>query len=225
MAQTQKKDELKVEKTYLEGVVSAKKMKPDLRKKEPPLVDVKITNPLTYIKSWWKKIIGNEGIDIRVRVKPLTAIAISIIILSVTLGIGKFVLPFKIPFFVYTSTVTPTPVPGDIEYRDTAFTGTLRHTLLTNRYYLTTSSSEAINLKVPDNVDLEDFVGRRIFASGKYHDATRTLLVVDAANLELLPEEAETIPTIVVTPTPEFTPTAVFSPSPTQTPTPSPTPY
>lgn len=23
--------------------------------KEPPLVDVKVTNPLTYIKNWWAK--------------------------------------------------------------------------------------------------------------------------------------------------------------------------
>src|SRR3989344_5552536 len=213
MGTTEKKEELKVEKVYMEGVIEAKKMKPDLRKKEPPLVDVKITNPITYIKSWWKKIIGNEGVDIRVRVKPLTAIAISIIVVSVSLGIGKFVLPFKIPFFVYTSTVTPTPVLDGIEYRDTAFTGTLRHTVLTGRYYLTTSSSEAINLKVPENVDLKDFVGRRIFATGKYHDETRTLLVTEASNLELLPEEAETIPTIVVTPTPEPTPTEIFTPT------------
>jgi hypothetical protein len=84
----------KVDKTYIEGVVSAKQMHPDLRRKEPPLVDVKVTNPLVYIKSWWKKIIGNEGVDFRVRVKPLTAIAISIIVVTVTMGIGRFVFPF-----------------------------------------------------------------------------------------------------------------------------------
>jgi len=93
----------KVEQVYTEGVISAKKIKPDLRKKESPLVDIKVTNPITYIKSWWNKIIGNEGIELRVKVRPLTAIAISIIILTVTLGIGKFVLPFRVPFFVYTS--------------------------------------------------------------------------------------------------------------------------
>lgn len=201
MAKAKKEEVEKVEEVYSEGVISAKKIKPDLRKKEPPLIDVKVTNPLTYIKSWWKKIIGNEGIDMRVRIKPLTAIAISIIILTVTLGIGKFVLPFKIPFFVYTSEVAPTPVPDGIEYRDTAFTGTLRRAFLSNRYYLLTSSSEAINLEVPDNIDLKEFVGRRIFATGKYYDKTRTLLVTEATDLELLPEEVEAIPTIEVTPT------------------------
>jgi hypothetical protein len=192
----------KVEKVYSEGLISAKQIKTDLRKKEPPLVDVKVTNPLTYIKSWWKRIIGNEGIDVRVRVKPLTAIAISIIILTVTLGIGRFVFPFKIPFFVYTSE-EEAATSDKVDYRDAAFTGELRHALLTNRYYLTTSSSEAINLQVPENVDLKDFVGRRIFAIGKYQEETRTLLVTDSTNLELLPSEAETIPTVETESNPE----------------------
>src|SRR3989344_6266655 len=140
--------EEKIEKVYMEGVVTAKQIKPDLRKKEPPLVDVKITNPITYIKSWWAKIVGNEGIDLRVRVRPITAIAISIIILTVTLGIGKFVLPFKVPFFVYTSEEVKEPLSDSSGYRNTAFTGILRRAFLSNRYYLTTSSSEAINLEV-----------------------------------------------------------------------------
>ena len=135
------------------------------------------------------------------KIRPLTAIAISIIIITVSFGIGRFVLPFKIPFFEYASKITPTPAPDGIEYRDTAFSGTLRHTPLTSRYYLITSLSEAINLEVPDNIELKDFVGRRIFATGKYYEQTRTLLVTDAEDLELLPEEIEAIPTIELTPT------------------------
>lgn len=214
MAKAKQEAELKVEKVYTEGVISAKKLKPDLRKKEPPLVDIKVTNPITYIKSWWKRIIGNEGVDLHIKIRPLTAIAISIIVLTVSLGIGKFVVPFNVPFFVYTSKVTPTPFPDGNEYRDTAFVGTLRHTPLTSRYYLLTSSSEAINLEVPENIDLQDFVGRRIFATGKYYDKTRTLLVTEATDLELLPEEVEVIPTIEVTPTqvPLETETPVITP-------------
>jgi len=192
----------KVEKVYSEGIISAKKVKTDLRKKEPPLVDLKVTNPVTYIKTWWKRIIGNEGIDFRLRVKPLTAIAITIIIVTVSMGIGRFVFPFKIPFFVYTSDEEGSITLDEEKYRDTAFTGTLRYVFLTGRYYLTTSSSEAISLQVPENVDLRDFTGRRIFATGKYHEATRTLLVVNATDLELLPKEAETIPTTEPTPEP-----------------------
>lgn len=191
----------KVEKVYSEGLISAKEIKKDLRMKEPPLVDVKVTNPLTYIKSWWKRVIGNEGVDFRLRVRPLTAIAMTVIIVTITMGIGRFVFPFEVPFFVYTSK-EGTVTLDEKKYRDTGFTGELRYVFLTKRYYLTTSSSEAINLQVPDNVDLKNFVGRRIFATGKYHEETRTLLVVDAADLELLPTEAETIPTTEPTPQP-----------------------
>lgn len=213
----EKENEEKVEKVYSEGVISAKKIKTDLRKKEPPLVDIKVTNPLTYIKSWWKKIIGNEGIDMRIKIKPLTAIAISIIVLTVTLGIGKFVLPFKIPFFVYTSKVTPTAAPEPMEARHTAFSGVLRYTLLTNRYYLITGSSEAITLKVPENVELKEFVGSRILATGKYNDKSRTLEVTEATGLELLPSDLTPIPTSFPTPTPLPTPTPTEIPSPTPT--------
>jgi len=67
---------------------------------EPPLVDVKVTNPLTYIKRWWNRIIGNEGIDFRFRVRPLTAIAIALIITTVAFGLGSFVniTPNQLPF-------------------------------------------------------------------------------------------------------------------------------
>jgi hypothetical protein len=205
-------------------VVSVKKIKPDLRKKELPLVDIKVTNPITYLKSWWKRIIGNEGIEFRIRVRPLTAIAISLIIVSVSFGIGRFVLPFKIPFFEYKVPPAPTPTPDP--FRETAFSGTLRLITSANRYYLVTSSSEAIILEIPENVDLSKFVGRRIFATGRYNEITRTLLVAEASDLELLPKEAVIVPTTAPTPTPtpSPTPTATPTPMPTESPTPTPEP-
>jgi len=42
---------------------------------EPLLVDVKVTNPVTYLRRWWEKVIGNEGISLSVKIHPLTAIA------------------------------------------------------------------------------------------------------------------------------------------------------
>jgi hypothetical protein len=194
-------------------IVSVKKIKPDLRKKELPLVDIKVTNPITYLKSWWKRIIGNEGIEFRIRVRPLTAIAISLIIVSVSFGIGRFVLPFDMPFFEYTPKELPSPTP-DLT-RDTAFSGTLRFTEANERYYLITTSSEAIVLEVPENIDLEKLVDRRIFATGKYNENTRTLVVNDASDLEILPKEAEIVPT--TTPTPTSTPLPTESPTPTST--------
>ena len=187
---------------------------------EPPLVDVKVTNPLTYIKRWWNRIIGNEGISFSFRVRPLTALAISIVVASLAFGVGRFVLPFTFPFFepVPEDIVIPTPDP----WRETAFTGTLQYSETTKKYYLVTTSSEAISLEVPDNIDLSGFVGRRIFAAGKYNKSTRTLVVSDARNTELLPKSPNPIPTLEPTPTPSPSPTA--TPEPTLVPTETPTP-
>jgi len=175
---------------------------------EPPLIDVKVTNPLTYIKRWWNRIIGNEGISLSFRVRPLTALAIAIVVSSLAFGVGQFVLPFSIPFFqpIPEDITLPTPDP----WRETAFTGTLQYSQTTGKYYLVTTSSEAIALEVPDNIDLSGFVGRRIFAAGKYNKSARTLVVSDARNTELLPKSPNPLPTV--------------SPSPSESPTPSETP-
>lgn len=101
---------------------------------------------MTYIKSWWKKINGNEGMELRTKVKPLATIAISLIVVTVAFVIGHFVLPFKIPFFTYTSEVEVSPTL-DIT-RETVFTGTLRSTS-GGKYYLFTQNSEAITLEAP----------------------------------------------------------------------------
>ena len=198
-------------------LIKAQKIKTDLRKKEPPLVDVKVTNPVTYIKSWWKKIIGNEGMDFRFRIRPLTAIAITIIVVTVSLGLGKFVLPFKLPFFEYVSIATPSPEP----YRETAFIGELRFSSPTGRYFLLTSSSEAVTLDVPENVSLKGLIDRRVLAFGNYYEGRRTLVVGEVGDLEVLPEEPESVPTS--TPSPSATPTPTPTPLPTSTATPEPT--
>lgn len=41
---------------------------------DPPLIDLKITNPLTYLKRWLSRILRNEGIILKLTIKPLTAI-------------------------------------------------------------------------------------------------------------------------------------------------------
>lgn len=198
--------------------ITVEKIKPDLRKKELPMVDVKVTNPITYIKSWWKRVIGNEGIEIRLRIKPLTAIIMTAIIVSLYLGIGKIVLPFKIPFFELNPKSTPVPE----QFRETAFAGTLRYTESSNKYFLETSASEAINLEIPENIDLEKFIGRRVFATGEYGDDSRILKVSDVSDLEIFPEEIIPIPTMK--PFPSTIATTEPSQSPTSTPIPEGTP-
>ena len=198
--------------------VKVEETKKDLRKEEPPLVDVKVSNPLTYIKSWWRKIIGNEGVEFRIKVKPLTAIAISLILITFGFGIGRIVLPFKIPFFEYSSKYEPTPVP-DIT-RQTAFTGILQKGA-SEKYYLVTESAEAVNLEVPIKVDLVRLVGKRIFATGRYNPETRTLMVLDVKDLEILSLSPSPIPTNTATPTATSTLSPTTSPTASASATPS----
>ncbi len=189
--------------------ISVEKIKPDLRKKDPPLVDVKVANPVTYIKSWWKKVIGNEGMDIRIKIKPLTAILVTAIVVTLCLGITKLSLPFNIPFLEMNDEATSTPV----SYRKTAFAGTLRFLKNSSEYYLEINSSEAIILEIPDNINLEKFIGRRIFATGEYNDNDRILKVSDVSDLEIFPEIIISIPTIKPTPTPSESPFPTISPT------------
>jgi len=200
-------------------ILTVKKEKPDLRKEEKPLIDVKVTNPVTYIKSWWKRIIGNEGIELKVKVRPLTAIAIAIIVLTVSLGIGKFKLPFKLPFIEYS--LDEEAFPPNILNRDTAFTGILQFDSNTRKYYLLTDSAEAIKLEVPDNLELSQYISKRIFATGKYYEDSRTLKVEVATDMEVLPTESEVIPTSTPILTPTSTPTSTPSSIPTSLPTPT----
>ena len=79
--------------------ILVKNEKPDLRKKEQPVVDLKVTNPVTYLKKWWKRVMSNEGVDFRFRIRPLTAIAISVVVAALYFGVGRIKMPFDIPFF------------------------------------------------------------------------------------------------------------------------------
>lgn len=188
---------------------------------EPPLVEVKVTNPITYIKAWWKKVIKNEGVDFEFHIRPLTAIAIAIVIATIGFGVGRFVLPegIDIPFFEYSdSTTSPTPTTENI-WKETAYTGTLRHSSETGKYYLVTTSSEAITLEVPENMDLRDFIGKRIFVTGKYNKSSRILVIADAKDTEVLSKTPVSLPTYFPTPTPSASPTS----APIQTSTPVPT--
>ncbi len=56
-------------------------------KNDPPLVAVSITNPVTYLKLFLKRFLKNEGIDIHLKIKPLTVIA-CVLALSTAFGTG-----------------------------------------------------------------------------------------------------------------------------------------
>lgn len=182
------------------------------KKQDDPLVFLRVTNPLTYIKNWWASVTRNEGIDFRFRVRPLTAIALATVIASIGFGVGNFVLPYKLPFFEYN----PTPTPAPSEWKETAYIGTLKYSEITKKFFLiTSSSSEAITLNVPENINLTKLVEKRILAAGNYNKSQKVLIVSDAKDLEVLPKSPVPIPTNSPSPlpTPSLFPLETIAPN------------
>jgi hypothetical protein len=191
----------------------------EIKSSTPPLVNFQITNPVTYLKLWWSRIMRGEGIDFRFRAHPVTAFVITAIIASAAFGLGRLTLPA--PIIQYLPILaSPPPSPTPDPWKETAYQGTLRFSSVTQKYYLSTTSSQAITLEVPPSIDLAKLVGKKIFAVGKYNSKTDILIVADAASFVVLPNTPIPVPVISPSPTPARTPTATSEP--TETPAPIP---
>ncbi len=180
-------------KETLPSFIASNDLKDD--PENPPLISLKVTNPVTYLKLWWKKVMDGEGVDVRFTIHPLTAIALTIILLAGGASIGwisNSVLT-KVPV-VKDFIPTPTPVVTPDPWRETAYTGILRK-VGDGKYYLQTGDGEAVTLSIPVNVTLEKYIGKRIFASGKYNKVEEVLLVTDASDLEFV-IQSTAIPTL-----------------------------
>ncbi|GEM_PF-769113 len=194
----------------------------------PPIVNFQVNNPVLYLKYWWKKIMNNEGIDLRLRARPLTVFGVALIAFSLAFGLGGVVLPFAIPGLKFNNkpTTAPSSVPA-IVWKDTALKGILKSTTSTPpKFYLLGSSDEAITLEVPATVNLTALIGKRILAIGTYDSSDKILKVIDVQDLEVLSTTPLPIPTSTPTPVPTPSPTIQPTVEPTIVPTevPSPTP-
>ena len=172
---------------------------------DDPLVQVTVSNPVASFQKWLTKLISNEGVDLRIRVRPLTTLLIGIILTAggFGFGLGRFTVPASSPIVQYIPSLAAEPTPTPNVWKDTAFTGMLRYSSGTEKYYLETSQAEAITLEVPHTVDLSTYVGRRIFAAGAVNIRTGILVVTDATDLELLPVRVSPIPTVEAVLSPE----------------------
>lgn len=161
----------------------------------PKLLSFSITNPVTYLKFWWNKIIGNEGVDFRLKVKPLTALAIVFVIGSGTFGLGFLVNAVnQTPIVKYVPAFAAEPTQDP--YRDTAFTGILRES--GGNYYLITGDGEGVSLVVPQNSNFSSYSGKRIFVTGRLNKETGVLYVKDISDVELLPTQSQTVPSVSI---------------------------
>ena len=178
-------------------------------KNVPPLVSLEVSNPIAYLKVWWQKVMSNEGIDFRFRIRPLTAMALVAILAAGGFWLGRWTMPLPVPeqIIKYLPQLAPTPTPNP--WKETAYIGSLRKT--GERFYLLTEQAEAISLAVPDNVNLTKYLGKRILAVGKYNRSTGILQVMSAEDLEVVIQSAP-VPTAV----PTLSPTAVPTTTPTK---------
>ena len=181
--------------------------------KIPPMVDVKVTNPVTYFKLWWEKVMGKEGVYFSFRIHPITAFLIVFGFSAGIFSVGRYSV--NIPFLQYETVETAKPTAtADVVWKETGFTGKLQFSEKEQRFFLLTTSSEAIVLSVPQNLDLTSLVGKRIFAIGEYNKAQRLLKVTDAKDLEVLSKTPQSIPTLVPTIEPTSTPISTTSATP-----------
>lgn len=190
----------------------------------PDLINLKVTNPLVYIKYWWKRIMANEGVELRIRARPLTVFGVAVIVFSLAFGIGGVVLPVLFPWVKFNNSIvaTQSPTPQPELLKDTALKGKLTKTN-TNpvKFYLITTSTEAVTLEIPVGFNLISLVGKRILAVGTYDSKNKVLEVEDIQDLEVLSTTPVPIPT--TTPTPKPTETPISSEVPVFMPTSEPT--
>ena len=170
---------------------------------EPPLIVV--TNPVTYLRLWWQKVMGKEGIDFKFKVHPITAFLIAFGLGAGLFGAGRYSV--NIPFLKLDEIPTSKPLPTvESVWKETAYSGKLQYSVATQKYFLLTTSAEAITLSVPSNLDLVSLIGKRIMAVGEYNKSSKLLKITDAKDLEILSKTPMPIPTLESTASPSAKP-------------------
>lgn len=122
-------------------------------KDDPPLVAISVTNPVTYLKLFIKRLLKNEGIDIRLKIKPLTVIAI-VTGLSLSFGTGFNVARM---FFPNSSPILHRSITlqGNIQRSDSG------------QYYLSLPDNTLWTLRVTNtNINLSSVLSKQVLVKG-----------------------------------------------------------
>lgn len=153
-------------------------------KNDPPLVAVSVTNPVTYLKLFIKRLLRNEGITIKI--KPLTAIAM-IIALSTAFGTG-----FNVATFFF-------PNSSPIFHRQVSYQGTIQKNQI-GGYFLILPDSSLWKLKPKfTSINLEELVGKQAMIQG---NLTREHNLIEVSQVILL---SPILPQTPLSPTPPAT--------------------
>lgn len=152
-------------------------------KVDPPFVSFSITNPVTYIRKWWKSVMDGEGVDLKLKIHPMTAVLIVLAVGGASFGIGRLVVPAPILKYI-PILATPLPTASPNPWVETALNGILQKQ--GTQYYLVGTQTQAIRLEVPTGVLLDPSVGKRILATGEFNATTQVLKVSIASNIEVV---------------------------------------
>jgi hypothetical protein len=147
--------------------------KPTLTSDDPPLVNLKVTNPVTYFKNWWRKVIGNEGIEMKwsFKVKPLTAFMLLAFIFS-----GGITL--KVLSLARSATPVSHIIPSFA--KEASFSGVLEN--VEGDYFLVTNSDSVIRIS-DTKINLAPYLGQRILVVGNFSEEQQTLSVIGVKRL------------------------------------------
>lgn len=134
---------------------------------------------------------GNEGIEFRLKIKPVTALAIATIAFSLAFGLGAATTQNATP------SASPTPTPN--LWKETALKGVVKQ--VGSQFFLLTTGDEAVTIQTAS--DAASFINRKVLVVGNYNQKQKTLIVTDIQNLDALPSSTPTpIPTETPIPVP-----------------------
>lgn len=120
-------------------------------KDDPPMVDIKVTNPVTYFKRWVDKFLKNQDIDLHLRIRPFAAVGLLMtfsIVGGTAFSIGRYIFPNSSPIF----------------HRQVVYPGTIQKGDM-GQYFLMYNSSPW-KLKPKNNINLSTLAGKPVIVTG-----------------------------------------------------------
>ncbi|TSC88227.1 MAG: Uncharacterized protein G01um10147_132 [Microgenomates group bacterium Gr01-1014_7] len=155
-------------------------------KKDPPMLNIFFTNPVTYFRKWVDKLIKNQDIDLRLKIKPFATAGLILTFTVVGGGaftIGRYFFPYSSPIFhrqvVY---------PGIIQKGESG------------GYVLQTSDSVMWKLKSKhNNINLSNLDGKAVVITGNlttenYLIEVSEVIVADSPSQPAPPIPSPTLP-------------------------------
>lgn len=149
---------------------------------DDPIIAVTVNNPLTAFKRWLQKLLDNEGIELKfsLKIKPLTAIGIVLIITALSLGLTTFGVMLKhLPFYSHIQEFVTRPDNS----RQTAMRGYLVRQEPSGVYYLFSQGAAEAVVIDSSTLDLSKLINQELIVSGRYNRETNRFQVEQVSQM------------------------------------------